>query len=215
MSKIMAGMGKAILRAIRHAAVPALIAGAVLATPAAAQFSGGYKFLEAVKKKEGDKVEQAIMDSPQIVNARDVTSGETALHLVTLRRDLTWLRYLVAKGANVNAADGHGRIPLQLAVNLGWREGAEFLIEMGSRTDLSNDAGETALITAVHRRDLELIKALLKAGADPDRTDNSGRSARDYARLDAEGGNVLSAIETHAKKKGAGKTDKPVYGPVF
>lgn len=214
MSKTTIGYGAAISRAIRAALVPMAAAGLLIAAPAAAQLSEGYKFLDAVKKKEGEKVEQALADSSQIVNTRDVTTGETALHLVTQRRDLTWLQYLVAKGANVNLADSHGRIPLQLAVNLGWREGAQYLIGKGSRTDYSNDAGETPLITAVHRRDAELMKALLQAGADPDRADNSGRSARDYARLDANGANLLSTIQTYAKK-GAAKAAKPVYGPVF
>lgn len=214
MSKSLIGNGTAISRAILKALAPALAAGLLLAVPASAQMSEGYKFLEAVKKKEGEKVEQALADSPQIVNTRDVTSGETALHLVTERRDLTWLQYLVAKGANVNLADSHGRLPLQLAVNLGWREGAQYLIARGSRTDYSNDAGETPLITAVHRRDMDLMKALLQAGADPDRSDNSGRSARDYAKLATNSEALLSTIQTYAKK-GAAKAAKPVYGPVF
>lgn len=203
-----------IARSILQAAAPALALGMLWSAPAQAQFSDGYKFLEAVKKKEGEKVEQAIMDSGQIVNTRDVTSGETALHIVTQRRDLTWLAYLIGKGANVNQADDRGRTALQLAVNLGWREGAEFLVSKGARTNDSNDAGETPLISAVHRRDLQLMKVLLEAGADPDRADNSGRSARDYAKLDGANGSVLSTIQTYAKKD-AGKGAKSVYGPVF
>lgn len=203
-----------IARSILKAAAPALALGALLSSPAQAQFSEGYKFLEAVKKKEGEKVEQAIMDQGQIVNTRDVTSGETALHIVTQRRDLTWLAYLVGKGANVNLADSRGRTALQIAVNLGWREGAEFLVGKGARTNDSNDAGETPLISAVHRRDTQLMKVLLEAGADPDREDNSGRSARDYAALDSANGSLVSTIQTYAKK-GAAKASKPVYGPVF
>lgn len=201
-------------RAILKAAIPALAMGLVLPSPAWADFSDGYKFLESVKKKEGEKVEQAIMDSGSIVNARDVSTGETALHIVTQRRDLTWLSYLIGKGANVNQGDDHGLTPLQLAVNLGWREGAEFLVEHGARTDVSNDAGETPLISAVHRKDTQLIKALLEAGADPDWADNSGRSARDYAKLEGDGNSLINTIETYAKK-GASKSSKPVYGPVF
>ncbi|MCJ2178906.1 ankyrin repeat domain-containing protein [Novosphingobium album (ex Hu et al. 2023)] len=201
-------------RAVLRAAVPVLAMGLMMPAPAWADFSDGYKFLEAVKKKEGDKVEQALMDSGSLVNARDVSTGETALHIVTQRRDLTWLSYLAGKGANVNQGDDHGLTPLQLAVNLGWREGAEFLVEHGARTDVSNDAGETPLISAVHRKDKQLMQALLQAGADPDAADNSGRSARDYAKLEGEGNSLTATIETYAKK-GASKSSKPVYGPVF
>ncbi|WP_419198202.1 ankyrin repeat domain-containing protein [Novosphingobium resinovorum] len=197
------------------AAIPAAALGLLLASPARADFSEGYKFLESVKKKEGDKVEEALMKSSQIVNTRNVTTGETALHIVTARRDLTWLSYLIAKGANVNQADDRGRTALELAVNLGWREGAQLLLDQGASPDSTNDAGETPLIFAVHRKDLQLVKALVEAGANPDRSDNSGRSARDYAKI--EGGNntsLLSAIESNTKK-GVTRTAKPVYGPTF
>lgn len=207
--------GVAILsRAVIRVAVPAVAVSLLLAAPARADFSEGYKFLEAVKKKEGEKVEEALMKSSQIVNAKDVTTGEGALHIVTARRDITWLNYLIAKGANVNSADDRGRTPLELAVNLGWREGAQQLLDRKAFPDTSNDAGETPLIFAVHRKDTQLMRALLEAGASPDRSDNSGRSARDYAKIEGGGQNLSAVIDMYAKK-GAGKGAKPVYGPTF
>ena len=214
MSKFKIGNGMALPRVILKAALPALAMGLLLSSPARADYSDGYKFLESVKKKEGEKVEQAIMDSGQIVNSRDISTGETALHIVTARRDMTWLSYLIGHGANVNQGDDHGLTPLQMAVNLGWREGAEFLVQHGARTDVSNDAGETPLISAVHRHDTQLMKVLLQAGADPDMADNSGRSARDYAKLEGDGSNLTTTIDTYAKKDAA-KGSKPVYGPVL
>lgn len=204
----------AITRAILKFVVPSVAVALLLATPARADFSEGYKFLEAVKKKEGEKVEQALMKSSQIINSKDVTSGETSLHIVTARRDLTWLNYLVAKGANVNAADDRGRTALELAVHLGWRDGATVLLEQKAAPDSSNDAGETPLIFAVHRKDTQMMQALLQAGANPDRADNSGRSARDYAKIEGGGPTLLNTIETYAKKN-AGKGSAPVYGPTF
>lgn len=202
-----------IYKAIRRAVIPAMALGLLAATPARADFSDGYKFLEAVKKKDGDKVEKAIMDNVSIINSKDVTTGETALHVVAAKRDLTWLSYLLAKGANPNAADDRGRTPLEVAVNLGWRDGAEALLSQKASPDTSNDAGETPLIFAVHRRDQNLIKLLLQAGANPDRADNSGRSARDYARIEGEGSGLVSVIETFGRE-GAAKP-KAVYGPTF
>lgn len=194
-----------------------LLAGALWATsPAQAQFSQGYKFLDAVRKKDGYKVEEALNEpGSTIINARDVTSGETALHIVTARRDLTWMSYLIQKGANVNARDGKGVTPLQLATNLGYLEGVELLVAKKADLDESNDAGETPLISAVHRHDIAMMRVLLKGGADPDRADNSGRSARDYAKLEGRNSPLLSEIETHAKPKSERAGAKAVYGPTM
>lgn len=215
MFRTMIGIGAMTSRGIVSAVLPAFAATLAIAQPASAQtgFSGGYKFLEAVKKKDGTTVENALLDpSSQIINSRDVSTGETALHIVTARRDLTWLSYLVSHGANVNAADDHGRTPLGLAVNLGWREGAEFLLQNKASPDVSNDAGETPLIFAVHRKDLQLAKALLQAGASPNRADNSGRSARDYAALEAKNSPIAATLEEYAKSNGA--KARATYGPM-
>ena len=186
-----------------------------LVTPAAAQFSQGYKFLEAIRKKEANTV-QEMLDLPgtQVVNTRDVSSGETALHIVTARRDLAWMQFLLAKGANANARNGRGATPLQLAVGMGFTEGVELLISVQARVDEPDSAGETPLIAAVHRRDTGIMRLLLKAGANPDRADNSGRSARDYAGLEGRGNPLLAEIENNAKPKGA-QAPARSYGPSF
>ena len=68
--------------------------------------SDGYKFLEAVKKRNGDEVTRFLEEPGSIlVNSRDISSGDTALHIVTQRRDPVWLRFLLAKGANPNMAN--------------------------------------------------------------------------------------------------------------
>ena len=181
---------------------------AVLPSPAAAQFSESYKFLEAVKKKEGQEVTDMLAEgSPNLINTRDITSGETALHLVTQRRDLTWMQFLLAKGANVNARDARGATPLVVACNLNFTEGVDLLVGRGARVDESNMSGETPLITAVHNRNIALMRILLKAGANPDRADNSGRTARDYAKL-AGNPALVTVIETDAKPG-----SKPGQGP--
>ncbi len=198
-------------------ALACLLAAAVLAPmPAAAQFSRSYKFLEAVRKKKGDEVQDALNEpGSQIVNTRDITSGETALLIVTGRRDLTWMTFLIAQGANVNLADARGTTPLQLAVSLGFPEGVELLVGKGARIDEPNASGETPLISAVHRRDIGMMRLLLKAGADADRADNSGRSARDYALLAGRTSALVSEIENNAKPRGAHPAGHRSYGPTL
>lgn len=195
-------------------AAAALLGVLGAAAPVHAQFSESYKFLEAIRKKDGQKVTDALNEpGTQIVNTRDVSTGESGLHIVTARRDLTWMQFLVARGANVNVRDARGTTPLVLACNLGFIEGVEFLLTSGAKVDEPNNTGETPLITAVHRRDLAMVRALLKAGANPDRPDNSGRSARDYALLDGKDSAVTNEIANSSKGGAAGQ--KKTYGPSF
>lgn len=185
---------------------------AMLASPLAAQFqSEGYKFIKAVRDRDGDVATQ-MLDEPgtTIVNAREVGTGETALHAVVQRRDLTWVKFLMQRGANPNIADRNGVYPIQIAAQLGFIEGVERLIKGGAQVDVSDTTGETPLISAVHRRDLKLIEILVESGANADRTDNSGRSARDYATLMGGRSGVLETIE---KAEKTGEDDSETYGP--
>lgn len=192
------------------------IAGVLLsAAPASAQYSPGFKFLEAVKKKDGDAVMQALKSpGSTIINSRDITTGETALHIVTQRRDVLWMQFLLAQGANPNIADVKGVTPLVLATQLGFLDGAETLIAKGARVDVPNATGETPLIAAVHRHDVPMLRLLLKSGADPDRADSSGRSARDYARLEGPSGNLVSEIEKN-EKSASQREGAKTYGPSY
>ena len=202
-----------ILRRSIRLLVPVLVASLAWAGPAQAQFSEGYKFLEAVKKKNGTEVTEMIEEpGSTIINTRDITTGETALHVVTGRRDLTWMSFLLSRGANVNVRDARGVTPLVLAANLNFVEGVELLVGKGARLEDGNSAGETPLISAVHNRNIGLMRVLLKAGANPDRADNSGRSARDYAALEGRSSPLLGEIETSAKPRGQSH-GKPTYGP--
>lgn len=192
-----------------------ILASAIAAPPAAAQFfSSGYEFLKAVKDRDGTEVTK-ILESTNgtIANARDKTTGETAMHIVTQRRDAVWIRFLIDRGANSNIADKNGVTPLQIATNLGYVEGVEALLKGGASVDVANSTGETPLISAVLRRDVALTRLLLANGANADRSDNSGRSARDYAEIDG-GSRVLDEI----KRSDEDRKEKPSensYGPSF
>lgn len=185
------------------------------AVPAAAQnYSDGYNFLKAVDKEDAATVDQLLNKSHTLIDSRDLTDGHTALHIAVRKRAYRWLSYLLGKGANPNLADKNGVTPLMLASQLGFVEAIGALAQSGAKVDETNDAGETPLITAVHQRDVPLIRVLLAAGADPNRPDNSGRSARDYAALDGAGGVALAEIERHARDKSA-KKPGPAYGPTL
>lgn len=179
-----------------------------------AQFSDNYNFLKAVKDADGQKVTDLIQKpGSTVINSRDVTSGDTALHLVVARRDNTWLTFLLAKGANPNLTDNNGNTPLMDAVQARFEEGVRSLLSFNAQVDKANGSGETPLIRAVQLRDVELVRLLVAQGANPDKRDTiAGMSARDYAARDSRTPGLteaLSAAKTTAAPKG------PVQGPVF
>jgi ankyrin repeat protein len=144
-----------------------------------------------------------------VISYRD-DKGDAAIHVVAARRDLSWLRFLIAQGADLNVANGGGDTPLIIAARIGFAEGADALLGRGAQVDKPNRRGETALIIAVQQRNLPLIRLLAERGANPDRTDNAtGRSARDYARLDSRGPEMLRVMD-QAK---AAKKPVEVAGP--
>lgn len=199
---------------IRRIAIFGALLGAIAATPVAAQmFSEGYEFLKAVKDRDGDAATEALnQPGNTLVNTRDLTTGETALHIVTQRRDTLWIRFLTQRGANPNIKDKKGVAPIQLAVTMGFVEGVEALVKAGAEVEVADAAGETPLIVAVHRRDVPMVRLLLANGANPDRSDNSGRTARDYIQLMNANSSLLAELEradTEREEKG----DSPNYGP--
>lgn len=195
---------------MKRAALGALLLMSV-SLPAAAQLaSPGYTFLQAVRERDGNKATDLLQQpGSRVVNYRD-DKGEAAIHVVTQRRDLTWLRFLAAQGADINVATSSGDTPLIIAARIGFVEGADALLGRGAQVDKPNRLGETPLIIAVQQRNLPLVRLLAERGANPDRTDNAtGRSARDYARLDRRGPEMLRVMD-QAK---AAKKPVEVAGP--
>jgi ankyrin repeat protein len=185
---------------------------ALLATPATAQMgqSEGYKFLQAIKDGKGDEVTK-FLDKPgaTVINARDVTNGDGALHIVVRRQDSTYLNYLLARGADPDLKNARGETPLLIAAGLGSTDMIETLVKHGANVNLANSRGETALIRAVQRRDATMVRSLIDLGADPDQKDLlQGSSARDYAHQDKRTPAIAALIDAAPKK-----VRKAVSGP--
>jgi ankyrin repeat protein len=171
--------------------------------------SDGEAFLKAIKDDDANKaIELASQPGTRVVNYRGY-DGETPLNLVTRKRELDWVGFLLTRGADPNIADGKGDIPLTIAAEIGFEEAAAQLIRRGARVDGVNRRGETALAVAVQQRQPRLVELLLRAGANPDKGDHvTGYTPRDYAKRDTRNPQLLKLIET---VKPASK--KAVTGP--
>jgi ankyrin repeat protein len=202
-------MGGAFAR--RKRLLAGIIAAALLGAPAAAQFSDSYTFLKAVRDRDGAKVQEAVdQPSSTLINTRDYSTGEGALHIVVKRRDAAWLAFLLAKGAKADVKDNEGNTPLAVAAQLGFVEGVQTLLDRGAGANVGNSRGETPLILAVHNRDMATVRYLLAGGANPLQPDRiTGKSARDYAAEDRRSAAILKMLDEAKPKKPAGKIAGP------
>lgn len=176
---------------------------------AAAQFSDSFNFLKAVRDVDGAKATE-LLNKPGtvIVNTRDGTTGETALHIVAARRDALWLGFLLQRGASPDMRDLRGNTALLIATSLRWAEGVEILLGRRASVDVANSTGETALARAVLNNDIATVRLLIAGGANPNRADNAGFSPKDLARRDPRLGAILKELEA-AKPV----VNRPVQGP--
>lgn len=184
-----------------------------MAVPAGAQsYSDSFTFLKAVRERDGNKATELVSHpGTTVINLRDGSTGEAAIHIVTKGRDYTWLSFLLGKGARPDIQTSQGETALFLAAQLGWTEGADLLLSAGAVVDLPNQRGETPLIMAVHARDVPMVRLLLAHGANPNKTDHAaGYSALDYARQDSRAVPIVRMLEAKAGRSGtAAAAPKP------
>jgi uncharacterized protein len=186
------------------------------ATPALAQSlnkSESYEFVDAVRKKDGTKVNAVLEDaSSNVLNTKDPYTGEGALHVIAKARDITYLSvFLNRPRIDINLQDRQGNTPLLIAVEAGWVEGVAQLIRRKANVNLANSAGETPLIRAVLIHDADLVRMLLDAGANPDKADfHAGLSAREYAARDTRYTQIAKLLADAPKN---GKAALPAAGP--
>ena len=173
--------------------------------------SDGEAFISAVKDGDANKaVELANQPGSRVASYRGY-NGDTALHIVTRKRELDWVGFLMNKGADPNIGDSKGDTPLMIAAGIGFEEAAAQMLRRGAKVDLVNRQGETALSRAVQQRQPRIVELLLRAGANPDKPDHvTGYTPRDYAKRDTRNPQLLKLIET---VKPTAK--KPVSGPVI
>ena len=190
---------------------PVAVVAVASAAPAAAQFSEAYKFIKAVKDKDGAAATK-LLDAPgtTIVNARDGATGETALHIVTRQRDLGWIGFLLQHGANADLRDRDGATPLLLAATTANPEAVRVLLLVKGQVDAANRLGETPLMKAVQARDAASARLLLDAGANPDYADNTGSTPRKAALADPRGGPTARLL-----KDAPARAARPAQGPVL
>lgn len=192
------------------AALFVIVSGPLVAQSGGIGFSPAFRFLKAVRDRDGAVVtEMTATPGATVVNSRDPSNGDGALHILVRRRDLSWLGFMLQRGASPDLRNGEGATALLLTAQIGWREGAERLLLGRANPNVQNNQGETALIYAVRRFDQPMVRLLMSRGANPNQTDSlSGNSALDYARQDRRGQPLIPLLEARPPQ-----ADRPVMGP--
>ena len=118
----------------------------------------------------------------------DATSGATALHECLLHGMSKMARLLLEHGASASARDRRGNTPLHAcaaaSVTAGAAAVAEVLLGEGHKVDAgaANDAGVTPLHLAAHHGKLNLVRLLVKHGAELNALDRQSRDPLAYAK---------------------------------
>lgn len=147
-----------------------------------------------VKDKYGNAVNHAVnyrhFDTAKLlieqkVNINIMGDGYTPLMQLLLKRQetkeerdvrISFIDYLITKGADVNKKDSYGCTALFFAHEL---ETAKLLIDRGADVNAQNKDGETAIF---RRRDIDLLKLLYSNGADLNHRDKNNESLYDVVR---------------------------------
>ena len=107
---------------------------------------------------------------------------QSSLNLSSCLKETTVFKELIEGGVDVNKADIFGYTALHRSAERGKLEACEMLIDRGA--DINVEAFVTKL-TPLHfagqRNNVDIIRCLLKAGADPFKRELSGASLMDYA----------------------------------
>lgn len=153
-----------------------LFLGLALAAPALSQ-----EVFDLLRKGDVPAVKALVEKSPQLVKARD-SRGLTLLHLAANGTNPELIEFLVAKGAEVEAAGGPAGTPLHVAAANDRREAVAALLKRGAALETKDDYGRTALLLCARERGQAATgRLLIEAGADVNAVDKFGASALELA----------------------------------
>lgn len=172
-------------------ALPILVSIPILLSPAFRQLRAeraqmNAEVIDAIELGDFDRLQQLI-DRGASVNAK-TRSGITALSLATIRGETGMARYLIVRGATLDARDksgdqmSPGNGVIHWAAIYGRAEILDLLLKRGFVPDTRDKNGTTLLMLAAENGHMETVKMLLQHGADPNAHNLLGETPLSCAR---------------------------------
>jgi ankyrin repeat protein len=141
--------------------------------------------VDAIDEGGPDELVDLLIDHGAEVSAWDRAHEVTPLLMAVFRGLHRAAERLLRAGADVHAVSGEGESPLRWAASHGDYAMAKLLIEHGAAASIDasgGPGGRTALGEAAVRLDEEMVKLVLKAGANPRAVDVDGFTAVERAQ---------------------------------
>ena len=150
--------------------IPARRAKALIATLRAGMIPT-CEFCETIDEGDLERVKEMLADYPSLVRLKKTArgAGDTPLHVAIHRRRLEIAELLLARGADINAANDRGTAPLHNAADSGSTEAVKFLLKHHADVSAVDSMGLTPLHrTVCENFHKDAAEALLDGGADID-----------------------------------------------
>jgi ankyrin repeat protein len=122
------------------------------------------EFLDAVVQAP-KKADDLLAEHPNLLNARWI-HNETVLHFLAIEGFAEGVKFLLSRGADVNAVNEFDDTALIDVAALGNHEIADMLLQYGANPNAKSLARDNALHAAVRSGNVRLVALLLEKGAD-------------------------------------------------
>lgn len=140
------------------------------------QPKGGATALHAAVSKGRDKAAALLIERGAHMHIKTNVDLNTPLHVCCQNGNLTLIKLLVSKGAEINLENQFGNTPVHAACLKGDMACVSFLLDNGSTVDSVNHLKSTPLHFACYndKQNLELVKYLMSRGASITAEDSEG-----------------------------------------
>lgn len=139
-----------------------------------------YPLTHQVFKKRWEVAEAVLRRYPHVIDLRDTpcqedtNTGYTAIQTCAVNGDVEGLKLCHRYKADHRLLAPDGNNALMLASYIDSEECVDYLLELGSDTNVRDKDGDTALIYATYHGNYRIVESLLNYGANPSLGNNAG-----------------------------------------